>query len=146
MKIDLDALEWGAAGSPVRIAALTMSLLLLLAAGCAQIDSSREPEGENANLRQAREAYVQCVNAEAEKDAGSPAGAEDIAVAAQARCWSRWDAFRQTMTTTFASGAHTRDEQQLAHDKADAELRQFEIETRRSVVDRIVQRTLTHKP
>jgi hypothetical protein len=119
--------------------------LLTLAAGCAQLDS---PDGaaETPKLAAARESYVQCVTAEAAKEAGTMAGAEDIAVAAQGRCWTRWDAYRVATYTTFAAGAATRDEQQLAHDKADAQLRQIELETRRSVVDRIVQRTLTPKP
>jgi hypothetical protein len=95
---------------------------------------------------QARESYVGCITAEAEKDASNPAGAEDIAVAAHGRCWARWDAYRQAANTSFASGARTREERQLAHDKADAHLRQFELETRRGVVDGIVQRTLTRKP
>ena len=92
-----------------------------------------------------RETYVRCINAEAEKDAASPTGAEDIAVAAHARCWGSWDAYRHAAITSFANGARTREERQLAHDKADAHLRQLELETRRGVVDAIVQRTLTRK-
>ena len=112
--------------------------------GCAAPGTTSDTEP--AALVQAREAYVRCVNAQAEKDAANPAGAEDIAIAAHGRCWSSWDAYRQTAIESFAGGARTREERQLAHDKADAHLRQFELETRRGVVDGIVQRTLTRKP
>jgi hypothetical protein len=115
---------------------------LALACGCARLGETRDAQ----SLNQARERYVDCVNAEAEKDAASPAGAEDIAVAAHARCWGSWDAYREATNTAFAGQARTRDERQLAHDKADAHLRELERETRRSVMDRIVERTLTKRP
>lgn len=118
-------------------------LALALASGCASMRDA--DESGDGRLQQARERYVECVTAEAEKDASSPAGAEDIAVAAHARCFARWDAYRRATYASFAAGAHTGGERQLAHDKADAQLRQFEIETRRGVVDGIVQRTLTKK-
>jgi hypothetical protein len=115
-------------------------------AGCAQTGGIGQREAQPAGLSQARDRYVTCVTTEAEKDAANPAGAEDIAVAAHARCWSTWDAYREAMDSGFARDARTREEKQFAHDKADAQLRQLEIETRRSVVDAIVQRTLTKKP
>jgi hypothetical protein len=121
---------------------VAVTLALALACGCAPL-RDRDDSGEAMN--QARERYVDCVGAEAEKDAANPAGAEDIAVAAHARCWTSWDAYRQTTYRSFTADARTRDERQLANDKADAHLRQFELETRRGVVDRIVERTLTKK-
>ena len=114
--------------------------------GCAQFAEQGLSGPDAAKLTQARESYVRCIDAEAEKDAGNPAGAEDIAVAAHARCWSSWDAYRATTNATYSSGARTRDERQLAHDKADAHLRQFELDTRKTVVERIVERTLKRKP
>ncbi|HEX2830108.1 MAG TPA: hypothetical protein VHP37_27425 [Burkholderiales bacterium] len=119
-------------------------LCAALVCGCAEFGTVPD-DTEPASLVQARETYVRCVSAEAEKDASNPAGAEDIAVAAHGRCWTSWDAYRKAATDTFAAGARTREERQLAHDKADAHLRQLEIETRRGVVDGIVQRALTQK-
>jgi hypothetical protein len=120
-------------------------LCAALACGCARLGIAPDTDSEPAALVQARQTYVGCVNAEAEKDASNPAGAEDIAVAAHGRCWNTWDAYRQAAIKSFADGARTREERQLAHDKADAHLRQLELETRRGVVDGIVQRTLTQK-
>jgi hypothetical protein len=128
----------GAASRSTALAVATIAL----ACGCAPLSET----GDSAGLAQARERYVGCVSAEAEKDAASPAGAEDIAVAAHARCWASWDAYRAAANSTFAAQARTPEEQQLAHDKADAHLRQLEGETRRSVMDRIVERTLTKRP
>jgi hypothetical protein len=129
-----------------RKAARTAALgALALAAACASLDQARE-DADAAKLRQVRDTYVQCVSAEADKEVGAPAGAEDIVIAAQGRCWSTWDAYRQATYATFAARAHTPDEQQLAHDKADAQLRQAELETRRAVAERIVERTFTKKP
>jgi hypothetical protein len=128
-----------------RIAANALAMAALaFACGCASLSDTDATT--SAELQPARDRYTACVGAEAEKDAGNPAGAEDIAVAAHARCWSRWDALRRATYVSFAAGARTPEERQLANDKADAELRQLEIETRRGVVDRIVQRTLTKKP
>jgi hypothetical protein len=120
-------------------------LCAALVCGCADLGTAPGEDADPAALVQARETYVRCINAEAEKDAANPAGAEDIAVAAHARCWGSWDAYRHAAITSFANGARTREERQLAHDKADAHLRQLELETRRGVVDAIVQRTLTRK-
>ena len=131
--------------SRLRAGALGL-LCAALAGGCADLGGTRDTDTESAALVQARETYVRCINTEAEKDASNPAGAEDIAVAAHGRCWTSWDAYRKAANTIFAADARTREERQLAHDKADAHLRQFEQETRRGVVDGIVQRTLTRKP
>ena len=128
-----------------RNAAATLAIVALaVASGCASLSETDATGG--AMLQQTRDRYVACIGAEAEKDAASPAGAEDIAVAAHGRCWSSWDAHRKATYAGFAAQARTPEERQLAHDKADAQLRQLEIETRRGVVDRIVQRTLTKKP
>ena len=111
--------------------------------GCAPLPET--DDGDPVRVKEAYQRYFDCVSAEAEKEARNPAGAEDIAVAAHGRCWARWDAYRKATNAAFAEGARTRDERQLAHDKADAQLRQVELETRRSIVDRIVERTLTQK-
>ena len=133
-------------GSAARMRAGASTVLCVaLACGCAELDTTRG-DADPAALTQARDAYVRCVNAEAEKAASNPAGAEDIAVAAHGRCWASWDAYRQATARTYAAEARTREERQLAHDKAAAHLRQFEQETRRGIVDGIVQRTLTGKP
>ena len=92
-------------------------------------------------MNRAGERYTACVTAEAEKDVKNPAGVEDIAVAAHARCWTHWDAYREATNSTYRATATTREEKQLAHDRADAHLRQFERETRRSVMDHLVERT-----
>jgi hypothetical protein len=118
---------------------------LALACGCAPLSESGDPQ-DDGRLKQARERYVECVGAQVEKDAASPAGAEDIAVAAHARCYTSWEAYRRATETALARDARSPEERQLAHDRADAELRQVELETRRGVVDRIVERTLKKKP
>ena len=139
----MSLLSWRSNPPALRYAAAAAAgLVVAIACGCAQVGPS---DSDLARVDQARERYVGCVVAEAEKHAANPAGAEDIAVAAQGRCWANWDAYRQATYATFAEGARTPDERQLAHDKADAQLRQVELETRRSVVDRIVERTLTQK-
>src|SRR5690349_17199116 len=70
--------------SALRAGALGL-LCAALAGGCATVpDTDAEP----AALVQARETYVGCVNAEAEKEASGAAGAEDIALAAHGRCWT----------------------------------------------------------
>lgn len=96
-------------------------------------------------MKSASDAYTACAMAEAEKDMINPAGVEDIAVAAHGRCWARWDAYREATNTTYFANAATREEMQLAHDKVDAHLRQFELETRRSLMDRMIEHTLTRK-
>src|SRR5690349_14087941 len=90
---------------------------LALCAGCAALDSSRD-EAAEARVQQAADTYSACVMREVEKDAKSPAGAEDIAVAAHGRCWSEWDRYRAIARQTFAEGASTPEEKQLAGDKA----------------------------
>ena len=121
MTPDRSALLRRAASTAFRRSAA--GVLLAVACGCAQLDGTDETG----------------------PDAANPAGAEDIAGAAHGRCWARWDAYRQATNSTFAGAARTPDERQLAHDKADAHLRQLELETRKSVVDLIVQRTLEQK-
>lgn len=125
--------------------AIPLTAACLGICGCTQLSQSSSANGYAAGMQEAARDYNACVTAEADKEAKNPASAEQIAAAAQARCWSRWDAYREATNATFSSSANSREEMQLAHDKADAHLRQFELETRRSVVDRIVQRSLTQK-
>jgi hypothetical protein len=113
-----------------------------LVAGCAQLDSPPDPSGYAARMTMLGERYVQCVSAEADNIAGTAAGAEDIAVAAHGRCWSAWRAYQDATKTSFSYGAQTPAEVQLANDKADAHLRQFERETRRAAVDKLVSRAM----
>ena len=100
-------------------------------------------------MNEAAARYVQCVSAAADAKATDPIGAEEIATAAHASCWTHWEAYRQATRATFASDAATDQENQYAQDKATAHLRGFEFDTRRSTVDRIVNRNLrgaTAKP
>jgi hypothetical protein len=129
----------------VTAAALLLLACAVLAAGCANTPDSNDAGPYAQRMKTAGESYVACVNAEAEKDAANPVGVEDIAVAAHGRCWSAWDAYREATNAAYSAGASTRDEKQLAHDRTDAHLRQFERETRRGVVDRIVEQTLAKK-
>jgi hypothetical protein len=115
------------------------------AGGCAGTPESDDAAPYAQRMKTAGEAYVGCVYAEAEKDAANPVGVEDIAVAAHGRCWTAWDAYRDATNAAYSAGVSTREEKQLAHDRTDAHLRQFERETRRGVVDRIVEQTLTKK-
>jgi hypothetical protein len=125
--------------------ALLLCACIAVATGCASTLDSSETGPYAQRMKTAGESYATCVYAEAEKDAASPVGVEDIAVAAHGRCWTEWDAYRDATSTAFSAGASTRDEKQFAHDRTDAHLRQFERETRRGVVDRLVERTLTKK-
>jgi hypothetical protein len=116
-------------------------LCLATAAGCAQFPGRESPE-HAARMTGAGNAYLACLTREAEKDAKSPAGAEDIATAAHARCWSAWDIYRSVTNTNFFYNARTADEKQYARDRAEAHLREFEREARRVVIDLIIERTL----
>jgi hypothetical protein len=118
-------------------------LAVAIVCGCASLEET--DDGDSVRMKQAYQRYVDCVTAQAEKDSANPAGAEVMAVAAHGRCWASWDAYRKATSAAFAEGARTPDERQLAHDKADARLRQVELETRQAVVERIVERTLTRK-
>ena len=80
----------------------------------AALDATRDDEVGEARVQEAADAYSACVMREAEKDAKNPAGAEDIAVAAQGRCWTDWERYRRVTTQTFAARASTREEKQLA--------------------------------
>jgi hypothetical protein len=114
----------------------------LVAAGCAQLQSAGEPGWYAARMNARGERYVACLTREADTNVKNPAGAEDIAIAAHARCYPAWDAYRAATNASFLQGATTGAELQLARDKADAHLRQFELETRRMIVDRMVERNL----
>ena len=114
----------------------------LAAASCAPVQPAGDATAYADRMNASGQRYVACVTAEAEKEANSPAGAEDIAVAAHARCWLAWEAYRKATAVSYLEGATTREELQLAQDKADAHLRQFERETRRTLVERVVERSL----
>jgi hypothetical protein len=114
----------------------------LLVAGCAQLHSPGDSADYAARMNKLGERYVQCVTQETDKAATSAAGAEDIAIAAHGLCYPAWSAYQRATSESFSYGAETPAEVQLAKDKADAHLRQFERETRRRLVDRLVERTL----
>ena len=114
----------------------------MLAGGCAQLQTPPEESDYAARMSALGERYLQCLSAEAEKARTTAAGAEEIALAAHGRCWSLWTAYQDATKTSFLYGAETPAEVQLATDKADAHLRQFELESRRELVDRLVQRAL----
>ena len=124
--------------------ALFNLLCALAVGGCAQMpgEDSSAPSPYAARMKESRDQYLACVTREAEKDMKNPTGAEDIATAAHARCWSEWQAHRTATNADFSYGAKTREEIQFARDKAEAHLRQFEREARRTVIDTVVQRSL----
>jgi hypothetical protein len=124
-------------------ALLAMSVFVL--AGCAQTDTRRETDDHGARMKQAGQAYTDCVTRAAERNMQNPLGAEDIAIAAHAQCWTEWDRYRVATRAAFFDGAGTRDELQMAGDKTDAHLRQVERDTRRGLVDYIVERTLSKR-
>jgi hypothetical protein len=126
----------------MRTRSLASLAAAVVAAGCAQLQPAGDPGGYAARMSARGERYIACVMHEAENNLKNPAGAEDIAIAAHARCWSAWDAYRAATNASFLQGATTGAEVQLARDKADAHLRQFELETRRTIVDRMVERNL----
>lgn len=124
--------------------------LLLIASvamigACAQIRESPETDAYAARMSEAGDGYSACVMAEVEKDAKSPASVENMAVAAHGRCWEQWDAYRQATRASFTLNARTHDEKQFANDKADAHLRQFELDTRHSVMDSAIERSRSTK-
>jgi hypothetical protein len=98
-----------------------------------------------ARMAESAERYVACVTAEAKKDTKNPAASEDIAVAAHARCWAAWETYRAATNASFTGSAKSAEELQYGRDKADAHLRQFELETRRSLMEGVVQNTLPHR-
>jgi len=117
------------------------AVAIAAAAGCAPLPSD-ESAAYAARMMSRGERYVACMTKEADTNVKNPAGAEDIAIAAHARCYPAWDAYRAATSASFLLGASTGAEVQLARDKADAHLRQFELETRRMIVDRMVERNL----
>lgn len=118
---------------------------LLVLSGCAQMRATPEADDRDSQMEQAAEAYSACVTREAERSMQNPLGAEDIAIAAHGRCWTEWDAYRDATRTTFFRGARSPGEIQLATDKTEAHLRQFERDTRSDLVNHIVQQTLSRK-
>jgi hypothetical protein len=111
-------------------------------AGCAQLATDPESGVYAERMQAAAEGYHACMNREAAKDMKNPTSAEDIATAAHGRCWGDWDKYREATNASFSHNARTREEMQFAHDKAEAHLRQFEREARRSIVDSAVARSL----
>ena len=122
--------------------ALMLSASIMLSYACAHTPIEPEDTAAGARMKQAADRYTTCVASEADKHVGNPAGAEDIAVAAHGRCWAEWDAYREATAATYSASAQTPEEKQLAHDRVDAHLRQFERDSRRSVMDSLVERSL----
>ena len=125
--------------------AMTIRLLLTLcctaaATGCVQFPADNHAYA--ARMAESGDRYVACVTAEAKKDMKSPAASEDIAVAAHGRCWATWNAYRRATNASFTAGAVTPEQLQYGADKADAHLRQFELETRRIVMEGVAQSVL----
>jgi hypothetical protein len=122
----------------------TLLALLATAAltGCAVLEADPDTVPHAIRMREAGERYMACMSAEAEKHIKNPAGAEDIALAAHGHCWTEWDGYRDATNTSFSHGAKSREQQQLARDKAEAHLRQFERESRSFVMDLVVQRSM----
>ena len=125
----------------MRTRTLLQAILAVALSGCAHTQPDPE-SGYAARMKHSGDRYLDCMTAEAEKDMKNPAGAEDIAIAAHARCWTAWDAYRKITNASFLKGARTAEQQQYARDKAEAHLRQFEREARRTVVDAVVQGSL----
>lgn len=117
-----------------------LTLACVVAAGC-QTPLSPETGAYADRMQDTGDQYVACLSAEADKHL-NPAAAEDIALAAHGRCWSAWNEYRDATTASFSLNASSPQEKQLARDKADAQLRQFEIEARQTLIDRIVERTM----
>jgi hypothetical protein len=109
-------------------------------AGCAHVERHPDPAYAES-MAQSGERYMRCVTEETKREAKSPAASEEIAVAAHARCWAAWDAYRTATHASFTAAARSPEELQYGRDKADAHLRQFELETRRSVMESVVQST-----
>src|SRR5687768_17467794 len=109
----------------------TMTSRTLLACAWAGALAACAVPGEHpehaARMAEAGERYTACITGEAEKNAKSSAGAEDIAIAAHGRCWTAWETYRKATSVSFTHGASTAGELQYARDKTDAHLRQFEI-------------------
>jgi hypothetical protein len=85
--------------------------------------------------------YLDCLNKAADVYTDNPAGAEQIASAAHANCWSEWTSYREQTQADYMAKAKTPEEMQLARDKADAYLRQFELDARKAVMTQVVRRT-----
>ena len=118
---------------------------VVLTYGCAQMRSAPDDPAHEEHMKHAGETYSECVTREADKEMKNPVGVEDMAIAAHARCWSEWDAYRTATKDAFSHGSRTRDEIQFATDRTEAHLRQFERDTRRGVIDHIVERTLSKR-
>jgi hypothetical protein len=107
--------------------------------------STSDPAGYEAHMKHAAETYSECVTREADREMRNPVSVEDMAIAAHGRCWSEWDTYRAATKDAFSHNARSREEMQFATDRTEAHLRQFERDTRRGVIDHIVERTLSKK-
>ncbi len=117
-------------------------LALLAMAGCATLEPDPDSEPLAIRMKQVGELYLACLSAEAERNIKNPAGAEDIVLAAHGTCWTEWDSYRDATNTSFTHNTKSPEERQYARDKAEGHLRQFERESRRFVVDMVVQRSM----
>ena len=123
----------------------TLLSVVCVFTACAQLPATSDTAQHDAVNKPLGDRYLSCVSREAEKEMKNPAGAEDIAAAAHGRCWTLWEAYSKATRDSFVRDAQSSAEIQLAQDKADAHLRQFEREARQGVVNSVVQRTLKPK-
>ena len=118
---------------------------VVLMCGCAQMRSAPDSSAHETHMKHAEENYSECVTREADKAMKNPVRVEDMAIAAHGRCWTEWEAYGAATKASFSHGARSREEIQFATDRTEAHLRQFERDTRRGVIDHIVERTLSKK-
>lgn len=123
--------------SDMRLPVIVLSIAFV-AGGCAHALHDRHAD----RMQGAADRYLACLSAEAEKEVTNPASSEEIALRAQGRCWEAWEAYKNATRLSFALGAVTPEEQQLAADKTDAHLRQFDQQARRKIMDAVADRSL----
>jgi hypothetical protein len=118
-------------------------VLVLLLTGCASIEEREFTAGEaSAKVRQQ---YHACLFAAADKISKTPTSAEDITAYAEGECRTVYLSYADTLKAEFSAGAGNAAEKQYAHDKADAHLRQMQLETRQVLINRIGLQSLTGK-
>ncbi len=130
---------------------VSSAVLRLLAAcciaGCAQlVPEHQESQFQATRMKEAGDRYTRCLYKNAERNMSNPAAAEAIAVAAHSSCWSEWTTYSQATYASYGLLAQTPEEMQLAHDKAHAHLRQFELEAREAVMSRVIGHGLRLEP
>lgn len=101
---------------------------------------------EAARVAAVEQTYLACLTREAAALGGSPVSVDEIANAAHGRCWENWTAYRQVTYETFVGNARTDDERQLARDKAEAQLREFEVAARRTAAQTAIQNSRKPTP